>query len=104
VEEELEEWPPPEARVQSALWYAEGHLERGEYFAAFRVLTDALPAATAEQRPLLLGLRHLSTAGYRVQEGDRLRARRQLAHARRRLSPFPDTEALVDLVASEVES
>jgi len=104
VEGEFDEWPPPEARVRSALWHAEGHLERREYFAAFRALSDALPAASAAERPLLLGLRHLSTAGYRVQQGDRARARRQLAHARRRLSPFPDTEALADLVATEVES
>lgn len=90
--------------MRSALWHAERHLERCEYVAAFNALTDALPAASIAERPLLLGLRHLSTAGYRGQEGDRARARRQLAHARRRLSAFPDTEALVDLVASEVES
>ena len=102
--EEFEEWPPPEASVRAALWQAEGHLERREYFAAFRTLTDALPAASTVERPLLLGLRHLSTAGYRMQEGDRARARRQLAHARRRLSAFPDTAPLVDLVAAEVES
>jgi hypothetical protein len=104
VEEELEDWPPPKAKVQAALWKAEGHLERREYFAAFQILTHALPAATAEQRPLLLGLRHLSTAGYKGQEGDAFRARRQLAHARRRLATFPDTRRLVDLVASEIES
>jgi hypothetical protein len=103
VEDEFEEWPPPEARVRSALWQAEGHLVRREYFAAFRALTDALPAASTAERPLLLGLRHLSAAGYRVQEGDRARARRQLAHARRRLSAFPRTEPLVDLVDAEVE-
>ena len=89
--------------MRAALWQAEGHLERREYFAAFQALTDALPAASTAQRPLLLGLRHLSTAGYRMQEDDRVRARRQLAHARRRLSPFPGTETLVDLVAAEVE-
>ena len=104
MEEEFEEWPPAEARVRSALWYAEGHLERREYFAASSALTDALPAASTAERPLLLGLRHLSAAGYRVQQGDLARARRQLAHARRRLSPFSETEALVDLVAAEVES
>ncbi|HET9461885.1 MAG TPA: hypothetical protein VFO56_08115 [Gaiellaceae bacterium] len=104
MEEELEEWPPPEARVRSALWRAEGHLERREYYAAFSALTDALQAAGTAERRLLLGLRHLSAAGYRVQDGDRARARRQLAHARRRLTPFPDTEALVDLVAAEIES
>ena len=69
-----------------------------------RIETHLQAAASTAERPLLLGLRHLSTAGYRVQEGDRARARRQLAHARRRLSTFPDTEALIDLVAAEVES
>ena len=104
MEEEFEEWPPAEARVRSALWQAEHHLERREYFAAFRTLTGALGAAPTAKRPLLLGLRHLSTAGYRGQEGDRARARRQLAHARRRLSAFPATASLVDLVTAEVES
>ena len=89
--------------MRSALWRAEGHLERREYFAAFDALTDALPAASTGERPLLLGLRHLSAAGYKGQQGDRVRARRQLAHARRRLSTFPDTERLIELVASEVE-
>lgn len=104
MEEELDEWPPPEARVRSALWRAEGHLERREYFAAFDALTDALPVASAGERPLLLGLRHLSAAGYKGQGGDTARARRQLAHARRRLAAFPDTVPLVELVAAEVES
>jgi hypothetical protein len=104
VEEELEEWPPPEARVRSALWRAEGHLERREYYAAFSALTDALAVAGTAERPLLLGLRHLSAAGYRMQDGDHTRARGQLAHARRRLLPFPDTRALVELVAAEIES
>ena len=104
MQEELDDWPPPKARVRAAVWEAEGHLERTEFIAATRALTDALPYASTAQRPLLLGLRHLSTAGYRLQEGDGAGARRQLAHARRRLSAFPDTAALVNLVAAEIES
>jgi hypothetical protein len=104
VEEEFEEWPPPAARVRASVWAAEGHLERREYYAASSALTGALPSASAAERPLLLGLRHLSAAGYRIRDGDRVRARRQLAHARRRLATFPETEALVDLVGAEIES
>ena len=100
----MDDWPPPEARVRSAVWQAEGHLERGEYFAASRALTEALSFAAPADRPLLLGLRHLAAAGYRYEGGDRLRARRQLAHARRRLAGFPDTAALIELVAAEIES
>jgi hypothetical protein len=100
----LEEWPPPEARVRAAVWAAEGHLERREYVAASNTLSDALPGAPPSERPLLLGLRHLAAAGYRAQTHDRERARRQLAHARRRLTGLPDVSELVELVAREVET
>jgi hypothetical protein len=33
-----EEWPPPEARVQSAIWRAEGQIERGGYAKAAHAL------------------------------------------------------------------
>jgi hypothetical protein len=58
-----EDWPPPQARLQSILWRAEGHLLRAEYGQASRTLGEA-------------------------QNGEGERARRQLAHARRRLAPF----------------
>ncbi|MGH3066413.1 MAG: hypothetical protein ACRDOF_08940 [Gaiellaceae bacterium] len=104
MEDELGDWPPAETRVRAALWRAEGHLERHEYYAAFTALTDALPFASTAERQLVLGLRHLAAAGYRMQEGDRARARRQLEHARRRLPSSPDTPALVEVVAAELES
>lgn len=83
MEEEREEWPPPDARVRSALWRAEGHLERREYAAASRVLAEAFGLGGDEG--LLRGLHHLAAAGYKAQDGDPARARRQLEHARRRL-------------------
>ena len=98
-----EEWPPREARVQSALWDAERSLERGEYVAATSRLVDVFGHA-GEREELVRGLHHLGAAGYRAQTGDASRARRQLERARRRLAPFPDVSPLVDLVARDIES
>lgn len=106
--EALDVWPPPDAQVRSALWRAEGHLERREYVQAARTLDDALPYAS-DPGPLR-GLRHLSAAGYRAREGDGIRARRQLDHARRRLAPYlpvyeeVELDSLIELVASDLES
>jgi hypothetical protein len=80
-----EEWPPPEARLQGILWRAEGHLFRGEYGQASRALDEAAGLGADE---LARGLRHLAAAGWRLGNGEPERARRQLAHARRRLAPF----------------
>lgn len=105
-----DDWPPPEARIRAALYRAEGHLCRGEWLAAARAVEDGLEDARGERRRLLLGLRHLAAAGYRQEDGDRLRARRQLERARRRLAPFlgeevdVDVAALLSLVSAEVES
>jgi hypothetical protein len=80
-----EHWPPPEGRLQGILWRAEGHLFRGEYGQASRALDEAAGLGEDE---LVAGLRHLAAAGWRAQNGEPERARRQLAHARRRLAPF----------------
>ena len=80
---EDDEWPPPAARVQSAIWRAEGHLERSEYSQAARTLAEGFGLGGDED--LLRGLHHLAAAGWRIQEGQPERARRQLEHARRRL-------------------
>jgi hypothetical protein len=80
-----EEWPPPEARLQGILWRAEGHLFRAEYGQASSALDEAGGLGDDE---LVAGLRHLAAAGWRVQNGEPERARRQLAYARRRLAPF----------------
>jgi hypothetical protein len=80
-----DEWPPPEARLQSILWRAESHLFRAEYGQASRTLDEA---AGLGEEELVAGLRHLAAAGWRVQNGEPERARRQLSHARRRLAPY----------------
>jgi hypothetical protein len=80
-----EEWPPPRARLQGILWRAEGHLLRAEYAQAASALAEASGLGEAE---LVAGLRHLAAAGWKAGCGERERARRQLAHARRRLQPF----------------
>jgi hypothetical protein len=90
-----EEWPPPEARLRSILWRGEEHLERSEFVAAARTLAEGFGLGEGE---LLHGLHHLAAAGYRAQTGELERARRQLAHARRRLAAFPETVPLIQRV------
>jgi hypothetical protein len=104
---EDDDWRPPEARVRAAIWEAETHLERREFFAAARALSGVRGFGEDE---LVGGLRHLAAAGYRAQTGEPVRAGRQLAYARRRLAPYlPDAhqvelQPLLDLVAVVVES
>jgi hypothetical protein len=78
-----DEWPPRAARVRSGVWEAEGHIERGEYGQAAAALARVFGLGGDET--LLRGLHHLAAAGWRHQEGEPDRARRQLDHARRRL-------------------
>jgi len=82
VDEDVE-WPPPAARIKAAVWRAEGHIERGEYAQAARALEEVFGLRGDEG--LLRGLHHLAAAGWRHQQGETARARRQLEHARRRL-------------------
>jgi hypothetical protein len=84
-ESNTDEWPPPQARLQSVLWRTEGHLLRSEYGQAAAALAEAAGLGEDE---LVAGLRHLAAAGWRAQNGEPERARRQLAHAQRRLGPF----------------
>jgi hypothetical protein len=100
---EEDDWPPPEARVRAALWRAEGHFERREYFAASAALAPVFGLA-GDEEGLVRGLHHLAAAGYRHQIGDDDRARRQLEHARRRLEARPEVMPLVLLVEQDVES
>jgi hypothetical protein len=93
-----DEWPPPEARYRSALWRGEGHLERGEWYHAWQTLSAASADAPAGERELVRGLVHLA-AGYKRREGDARGAERQLAHARRRLSPYLPEHGDLDLAA-----
>jgi hypothetical protein len=96
-----EEWPPPEARLRSIFWRAEGHLERSEFAAASGTLAEGFGLGDDE---LLHGLHHLAAAGYRAQTGELDRARRQLERARRRLAPYPDSAPLVAVVEAVIES
>jgi hypothetical protein len=77
------EWPPPAARVRAAVWRAEGHIERAEYAQAAAALESAFGLGGDET--VVRGLHHLAAAGWRHQQGEPERARRQLARARRRL-------------------
>jgi hypothetical protein len=103
-ESNTDEWPPPQARLQSILWRAEGHLRRAEYGQAAGALAEGTGLGEDE---FVSGLRHLAAAGWRAQNGEPERARRQLAHARRRLGPFlPDWREVevAQLLAAIVES
>jgi len=106
VSEEVE-WPPSEARLTSALWRAERHFERREFFAAARALDQA---RGLDEDAFVAALRHLAAAGYRAQTGEPERAHRQLEHARGRLAPFLpeyreiELEPLLEAVAGVVES
>jgi hypothetical protein len=82
-EDSNEEWPPRKAKLRSIVWRAEGHIERGEYGQAARTLAEGFGLGGDEE--LLRGLHHLAAAGWKHQDGDAVRARRQLEHARRRL-------------------
>jgi predicted metal-dependent hydrolase len=98
-----EEWPPPVARLRSAIWRAEGHIERGEYFAASDALADVFDIAGRDAE-YVRGLHHLAAAGYKHLHGNPLSARRQLAHARRRLTAFPRAAELIALVERQIGS
>jgi hypothetical protein len=98
-----EEWPPPVARLRSAIWRAEGHIERGEYFAATDALADVFDLAGTDAE-YVRGLHHLAAAGYKHVDGNPDSARRQLAHARRRLSAFPEAAKLTALVEKQIRS
>jgi predicted negative regulator of RcsB-dependent stress response len=99
VDEDVE-WPPPAARIRSALWRAEGHVERGEYAQAAQALEQVFGLARDER--LVRGLYHLAAAGWKQQHGDTDRARRQLERARTRLGRR--RRRLVELVERELGS
>jgi hypothetical protein len=89
--------------MRSAVWRAEGHIERGEYFAATDALADVFDLA-GPRAEYVRGLHHLAAAGYKHVHGNADSARRQLAHARRRLSAFPKAAELIALVESRIGS
>jgi hypothetical protein len=99
VDEDLD-WPPATARVRSAIWRAEGHIERREYGQAAHALAEVFGLGGDEE--LLRGLHHLAAAGRKHQDGQPERARRQLEHARRRLGRR--RARLVRLVQRDLDS
>jgi hypothetical protein len=99
----VDDWPPRENRVRAVLWEAEGCFERGEYFAAAQAL-ERIFGLAGDEEERIRGLHHLAAAGYRAQTGDVARARRQLDHARRRLTASPDVGPLIERVEGDVES
>jgi len=99
----MEDWPPPAARLRSAIWRAEGHIERCEYFAATDALADVFDIA-GRRAEYVRGLHHLAAAGYKHVHGDPASARRQLGHARRRLASFPEAAELIALVERDIGS
>jgi hypothetical protein len=80
-----DEWPPEADRLRGILWRVERHLLAGDYVHASVALDDARGLGEQELRA---GLRHLAAAGYRAEQGELDRARRQLERARRRLAPL----------------
>lgn len=90
------EWPPPEARVQGALFYGESHLWACVYpKAALHFQRAAAAAVDPADRELARGLVHLAAAGCKHRAGNERGCERQLAHARRRLASFlPETRGL----------
>jgi hypothetical protein len=93
-----EEWPPRANRLQAIRWRADGQFERGEFFAAACTLAEAFELVGPGEGEVFRGLHHLAAAGYRHQTGESQRAAQQLAHARRRLSSFPDVDEHVRAV------
>jgi hypothetical protein len=95
-----EEWAPPGALYQGALFYGESHLRKREYVKAadhFRRAAGAAP--TEADHELARALVHLSAAGQNRLAGDARGFERQLAHARRRLAPYLPESRRLDLAA-----
>jgi len=99
-----DEWPPRASRLGAIRWRADAHLERDEFFAASQALAEAFELTAPGEGEVFRGLHHLAAAGYRHQIGDTDRAVRQLAHARRRLAPFPECAQHVGAVEQLLSS
>lgn len=91
---------------QGALYVGESRLRTREYVHAALAFQRASGlAGTPLDRELARGLVHLAAAGYRGLAGDVPGRARQLAHARRRLSPYlPEARQLrLDELLATVE-
>ena len=90
-------WPPREQRLRGALFQGKRKLLRRQYLQAAFAFERAVELAAGDEREPVRGLLHLAVAGYRRRQGDEVRARRQLAHARSRLGPAPEPVQGVDV-------
>jgi predicted metal-dependent hydrolase len=70
-----------------------------EFFAAHEALEDAWRAADGPERDFFQGLVHVAVAWYQANRGNRVGCERQLAKARRRLSPYAPSHRGVDVAS-----
>jgi 8-oxo-dGTP pyrophosphatase MutT (NUDIX family) len=73
-------------------------IRRGEYFEAHEELEEAWRAAEPAEKDFFQGLVHVTVAWHHAGRGNRPGCERQLAKARRRLTPFAPLHRGVDLV------
>jgi len=74
-------------------------IRTGGYFAAHEELEDDWRIAPAGERDFLQGLVHVAVAWYQAGRGNRVGCERQLAKARRRLSPYAPAHRGLDVGA-----
>jgi ribosomal protein S18 acetylase RimI-like enzyme len=72
-------------------------LRQGEWFAAHEALEDAWRRAEQAEREFLQGLVHVAVAWYQAGRGRQIGCERQLAKARRRLTPYAPSHAGLDV-------
>ena len=74
-------------------------IRSGGYFAAHEELEDDWRIAPPAERDFLQGLVHVAVAWYQAGRGNRVGCERQLAKARRRLSPYAPAHRGLDVAA-----
>jgi predicted metal-dependent hydrolase len=85
------------ANVERAYELGLEQIENGEYFAAHELLEEAWRAAESAERDFFQGLVHVAVAWYQAGRGNRVGCERQLAKARRRLSPYAPAHRALDV-------
>jgi predicted metal-dependent hydrolase len=74
-------------------------IRTGGYFAAHEELEDDWRVAPQAERDFLQGLVHVAVAWYQAGRGNRVGCERQLAKARRRLTPYAPAHRGLDVAA-----
>jgi uncharacterized protein len=74
-------------------------IRAGGYFAAHEELEDDWRIAPPAERDFLQGLVHVAVAWYQAERGNRVGCERQLAKARRRLTPYAPAHRDLDVAA-----